>query len=741
MKKTLFLIAALLAAIQGFSQDNRPGGYEATAFKLADFHQNIIVMDGDYTIPSSLKVEVYNNGLKLSDTTDVTIVGDTIKFKLTPAQLAPLVRAPVIYLKDTLATVDPYLLAINLTVKAGYSTPTGTDKTVYIKKMGNIRISFVGDASTAIYAANRAKLSEQLAIAARDSSNRILDSMSVNYTSRLKFGSAATLRATPETISSYRLAAGMASGNFVADPTDVTTADDSVMTIIKSGMRYKRIDWDAVRPEWFGAIPGDAIDDYAAIQRCLNLAGSKGLKVLLSNGTYLISNTLKPKKINGKTQYKIAFVGQGKGNTVLKGTTGIAGKNLIELLPEVGDGFREYSYIHIEGIEFEANGADRALYIDNFIGLQIFNCLFKGGKINCVRLGSGSLSYENFFSYIQYCYFNAANPNGAHTETLLKMQVRFPEVHNVAMDGGYYGLEEEGGQLKLAGSTFEGQKGASVYTHGNGGGEHQITNNSLRPYVGYEAGGLFDGTMSCLRISGSSGGQTKNSISDNSFYLGPPADHGKVLIVSAGTYLTSPNQSIQKITGGTSGATAAVIGFNSVANRLVLANITGGPFVVGETITQAVSGATGTITSIPDIHTYGLELLNDGGLNAITANTFDGPEYCLRINNNNSVIGSNIIQSSLGGILLNGHATVTGNYIYAGGIAFKKTAGIVTFQGNSIESGTLDGIAPQPFTPVTTTQRDAITATFPGIPPGLMLFNSTTAKMNFWNGSAWAALP
>jgi hypothetical protein len=37
---------------------------------------------------------------------------------------------------------------------------------------------------------------------------------------------------------------------------------------------------------------------------------------------------------------------------------------------------------------------------------------------------------------------------------------------------------------------------------------------------------------------------------------------------------------------------------------------------------------------------------------------------------------------------------------------------------------------------MTTAQRDAITS----VPAGLMIYNTTTNKLNFYNGSAWEAV-
>jgi len=58
---------------------------------------------------------------------------------------------------------------------------------------------------------------------------------------------------------------------------------------------------------------------------------------------------------------------------------------------------------------------------------------------------------------------------------------------------------------------------------------------------------------------------------------------------------------------------------------------------------------------------------------------------------------------------------------------------------DNLAAGTLTSIAAAQkslFPWYTTTVRDALT----GVPEGLIIYNSTTKKLNFYNGSAWAAI-
>lgn len=299
MKKHLILIAVMLAAIlPTVGQDNRPGGYDATAFKLSNFVQTIIVEDDDYVIPSPLVVEVWNNGLKLSDSTDVTVSGDTIRFTLTPGQLAPLIKAPVVYLKDGDATVDPYLLAINVTVKTGYAVPTGSDKRVYIKSMGNIRVSWGENTVVAISAANRATAQVALAVTAKNQAVAAKDTAVATLLNRMRIGTMSTLRALTESFASFEVSQGGRSGIFYYDPTDSTTPDDSARTIVRSdGKRFKRPDAGYIMPEWYGAVGDGVTDDTNVMKRVLGIGGeviasrkykiTSAMNIILSGGKVL----------------------------------------------------------------------------------------------------------------------------------------------------------------------------------------------------------------------------------------------------------------------------------------------------------------------------------------------------------------------------------------------------------------------------------------------------------------------
>ncbi|WP_254412530.1 hypothetical protein [Dyadobacter diqingensis] len=517
----------------------------------------------------------------------------------------------------------------------------------------------------------------------------------------------------------------------------IATADDSALVIINSSRKYIR-DYDVIRPEYFGAIPNDSIDDAPAIQKALNSIKNAGMRLEFSEGTYLIGSTLKPKKVESKTKYKISMSGKGRGRTILKGIySAISGKNLIECLPQVGDGSRAQSDIEFKSIQFESNGANRILYADYVVGFQISDCVFLGGEVNCIQIGE---NYDTYGIYIKDSYFNGSTVNSGQNESLIKLRARYPEIHSIVTDGGMYGIDSQGDQLVLSGSTFEGSKRAAVYLHGVSGGSHKIYDNVFRPYVGYDTNGRFNGTLQGVLIESVSGGNANNTISNNVFFVGTPEEQSKTLILKSitGTFQAYTDTAIHRIVGSSSGASAGVIGYNIAKKQLILASVSG-TFSLNESITQ-INGsgtATATIDTLPVNHTYGLALLGNGGYSTITGNQMRGAEIGVHSVSDGNVITGNEIEG-INGILLENNAILTGNSINVStGYAVKKVAGRVTWSNNFINDKPIVGIAPQPMTPVTTTERNAISATYPGIPAGLMLYDKTVNKLTFYNGSIW----
>ena len=239
MKKSLFLIAVMLAAIQGFCQTStQPPGWEATAFRNANLPVTMI-MPSAYTIPS-LNLEVWNNGVKLSDSTDVTVSGDTVRFTLTKAQIAPFTKESYAYLTTVVGLDTLYLLGVKITVKSGIATPITGIKTINLPNVGNVRVSVVGDATMALQAATAAQNSATTAIAARDAALATVSGINATVLSRVKYGTRAQLRANTDIISVFEVVEGNVSGTFRYNPADVVSADDGVMCIVSGTKRYQR---------------------------------------------------------------------------------------------------------------------------------------------------------------------------------------------------------------------------------------------------------------------------------------------------------------------------------------------------------------------------------------------------------------------------------------------------------------------------------------------------------------------
>ncbi len=151
--------------------------------------------------------------------------------------------------------------------------------------------------------------------------------------------------------------------NYLYDPFDNTTVDDSVMTIrAAGGGTYKMLYDYGVDPVWFGAIPNDGLDDTPAFQKAVNFAGAstKIKKVWIGTiGQYNITNLVLAKFVEGQAQ-QFSVTLEGAMNST---SQGVSFKNnnpnsaTIHIVQAQG--------IDIIHIGFEGIGPDLTDYVNN----------------------------------------------------------------------------------------------------------------------------------------------------------------------------------------------------------------------------------------------------------------------------------------------------------------------------------------------------------------------------------------
>lgn len=406
MKKALFLIAAILAAFPSFAQlTTQPSGFDVVAFKAADLPIRIEVQDSDYTIPGGLKLQVWNNGLKLSDSTTVTVSGDTIKFKLTPAQLAPLTKASFLYLVDPAAVGEPPLVGIGVTVKTGYSPPTGSDKRVYIQKMGNVRVIMGENANTAILAANRATTQKDLAVTAKNQAEAALASTIATLVGRAQMGSHVSLRSNADAIAAWVIVQNGRPRIFYYDASDTTTPDDTAMTVVRGdGKRFKFIFDGHVEYEWFGvSLVTDYADETAKMMRAVNyLRLQGGGKILYGSKIY-----------RGDVYFSAGWNISIEGASPTRSFAMAATINKFAVRIEAG-GVNTGNYI--KNITFY--GADRnrhGLYLNSGTAYQFYNVNFDTCGIGFLSNGSISNSFYSCMFINNYLGSLIGTFNSGHT--------------------------------------------------------------------------------------------------------------------------------------------------------------------------------------------------------------------------------------------------------------------------------------------------------------------------------------
>lgn len=164
MKRFIFLIPWLLAAFTASAQiSTLPSSMGTfTVFKESSVPVRI-VMPAGYVIDSPV-VELWNNNVKLSDSTQVTVSGDTIKFTLTKQQIAPLNRNPYFFVK----LGGTYALGAVLNPTIGVGLPTGQSKSISLPSIGTVRVNLLGDSVAAVNAAAAAEEARDQAVQAKN---------------------------------------------------------------------------------------------------------------------------------------------------------------------------------------------------------------------------------------------------------------------------------------------------------------------------------------------------------------------------------------------------------------------------------------------------------------------------------------------------------------------------------------------------------------------------------------------
>ena len=136
-----------------------------------------------------------------------------------------------------------------------------------------------------------------------------------------------------DTTSVISIVQGLRGGYFKKDTADTTTPDDSSMTIIIKGIRYKRMYEGPLYLEWFGAVGGENFSSSSGeictyqIQKAINYAARYGSEIRLRDALKYRTGAL---YANYDSTYNKGFVGRPGRVKITGGASGLA-TGLIEV--------------------------------------------------------------------------------------------------------------------------------------------------------------------------------------------------------------------------------------------------------------------------------------------------------------------------------------------------------------------------------------------------------------------------
>ncbi|MCF2444417.1 hypothetical protein L0657_10665 [Dyadobacter sp. CY345] len=473
------------------------------------------------------------------------------------------------------------------------------------------------------------------------------------------------------------------SGIFRYNRKNLSSKDDSAMVILVGKRRYER-EYVSIKPEFFGANAKDNLDDGPAIQRALNAATERGMKVTFSEGTYLTSITLIPKIVVPAPvyAYRLTLEGSGSGLTKVKS---MHNNDILRITQGEKTFAGRESNILIKDLDFDGNAkAAHCINANHIANFKIIDCKLTGATQSNLKIGEGIS--ENFGIDIIRCYSGGRSVNDAHNNAGVELvNCRYAYIERLTTDGSKYGIYMDGSDKSfITNCHLEGSKIAAIRITGTGGGEHKISNNMLMPYVQYESSAKFDGELVGINIDGSKGGSSANIIYGN-ICIVPDS-----ISLPVKTSLSRANNTLRAnptliISGNTSKATGFLLGYDIGLNKALI-QITNGRFQEGESITQSSTGGMAILGKIVNPSSKGIMISGSSESNIISNNQIRlNPTVGIDISTNNNIVSNNIIEANTG-VLKNGDfAILVGNIIKSNNnIAVKNIKGKIELNANQL---------------------------------------------------------
>jgi hypothetical protein len=175
-------------------------------------------------------------------------------------------------------------------------------------------------------------------------------------------------------------------GLFVLDPADVSSIQDTAMTIqvTSTTKRFKRVYQEHINPKWFGAIGDGVANDAVRLTNAVTFANSKNKTLLIESGsTYLIKSTVKIYcnvegfgTINSQNQAQVEI---NKTGVTIKDIT-LSGLNGTVIS---GGGFQVQFVQQITFQNVKVTGVvNQAIWAKFAANSRVLNCIIKDAKGN-----------------------------------------------------------------------------------------------------------------------------------------------------------------------------------------------------------------------------------------------------------------------------------------------------------------------------------------------------------------------